>query len=119
MRSTVGLLCALFASCAAFSAKKHTYARSAAVPVNGAQVSLGMKPEGTAGGSYVVSAMVISGGVATLDGPFRWRIEARGETGKQEVMAVHRLRTTTAATGRDEWYPEKHLGRRVEFRPVK
>jgi hypothetical protein len=113
------VLCALFTSCAAISAKKHTYARSAAVPVNGAGVSLSVKPEGTTGGSFMVSAMVVSGGVATLDGPFRWRIEAYGEEGKQQALVVHRLRTTTAATKRDEWYPEKHLGRRAEFRPVK
>ena len=111
--------CALFTSCAAISAKKHTYVRGAAVPVNGAQVSLSLKPEGTAGGSFVLSAMVVSGGMATLDGPFRWRIEAFGEAGKQQALVVHRLHTTTSATKRDEWYPEKHLGGRAEFRPVK
>ncbi len=119
MRPFAALLCALLASCAAISAKKHTYVRGAAVTVNGAGVSLGVKPEGTAGGSFMVSAMVVSGGVATLDGPFRWRIEALGEEGKQQALVVHRLRTTTTATKRDEWYPEKHLGRRAEFRPVK
>jgi hypothetical protein len=119
MRLLVLFLGALLPSCAALSAKKHTYARGAAVPVNGAQVSLGLKPEGTAGGSFVVSAMVVSGGMATLDGPFRWRIEAFGEAGKQQALVVHRLHTTTSATKRDEWYPEKHLGGRAEFRPVK
>ena len=119
MRTVAGLLCLLATSCAALSAKKRNYARGAAVPVNGAQVTLGVKPEGTAGGSYVVSAMIVSGGVATLDGPFRWRIEATGEEGKQQALVVHRLRTTTAVTRRDEWYPEKHLGQRAAFRPVK
>ena len=113
------VLCALFPSCAAISAKKHTYGGSAAAPVNGAAVSLSVKPEGSAGGSFMVSAMVVSGGMATLDGPFRWRIEATGEPGKQESLVVHRLRTITSTTKRDEWYPEKHLGRRAEFRPVK
>jgi hypothetical protein len=119
MRPITCLLCALLPNCAAISARKHTYARRAAGPVNGAQVSLSLKPEGTAGGSFMVRAMVVSGGVATLDGPFRWRIEALGEEGKQQALVVHRLRTTTAATKRDEWYPEKHLGRRGGFRPVK
>jgi hypothetical protein len=119
MRPIVGLLCALLPSCAAISAKKHTYARGAAVSVNGAEVSLSVKPEGTAGGNFVVSAMVVSGGMATLDGPFRWRIEAFGDAGKQEAMVIHRLHTTTSTTKRDEWYPDKHLGRRAEFRPVK
>ncbi|MEK7950300.1 hypothetical protein [Luteolibacter soli] len=119
MRPMVLFLCALLPSCAAISAKKHTYGRGAAVPVNGAQVSLSVKPEGTAGGSFVVSAMVVSGGMATLDGPFRWRIEATGEEGKQQSLVVHRLRTVTTVTKRDEWYPVKHLGQRAEFRPVK
>ena len=119
MRPVVGLLCAFLPSCAAIVAKKHTYGGGAEVPVNGAQVSLSVKPEGTAGGSFVVSAMVVTGGMATLDGPFRWRIEAQGEAGKQEALVVHRLRTITSTTKRDEWYPEKHLGRRADFRPVK
>jgi hypothetical protein len=119
MRLLAAVLSLLLTHCAAISARKHTYARGAAVPVNGAEVSLSVKPEGTAGGSFVVSAMVVSGGMATLDGPFRWRIEALGETGKQEALVIHRLRTTTSATKRDEWYPERHLSRRAEFRPMK
>jgi hypothetical protein len=119
MRPIAAILCLFLANCAAISAKKHTYGRGAAVPVNGAEVSLSVKPEGTAGGSFVVSAMVVTGGVATLDGPFRWRIQALGEAGKQQALVVHRLRTITSTTKRDEWYPEKHLGRRAEFRPVK
>ncbi|MCW1883769.1 hypothetical protein OKA04_03450 [Luteolibacter flavescens] len=119
MRFLAPVLYLLLASCAAISAKKHTYARGAAVPVNGAQVSLSVKPEGTAGGTFVLSAMVVSGGMATLDGPFRWRIEAQGEPGKQQALVIHRLRTTTSVTKRDEWYPAKHLGRRAEFRTLK
>lgn len=117
----IGVLLAVFLlpGCAALVAKKHTYARSPSAAVNGAEVSLRVKPEGTDGGSYVVSAMVVSGGVATLDGPFRWRIEAVGAEGKHQALVVNRLRTTTSKTKRDEWYPQKHLGRRVEFRKVK
>lgn len=105
--------------CAALVAKKHTYGSRSGVPVNGAKVSLQVKPEGSGGGSFMLSAMVVSGGVATLDGPFAWRIEAIGETGRHEALVVHRLRTRTAATGRDEWYPRKHLGKQSEFRVVK
>jgi len=119
MRPLAALLCVLLTHCAAISAKKHTYGGSAAATVNGAAVSLSVKPEGTAGGSFMVSAMVVSGGVATLDGPFRWRIEASGETGKHQSLVVHRLRTITSATKRDEWYPENHLGQRAGFRAVK
>ena len=119
MRPIAAMLCVLLSHCAAISAKKHTYTGSAAAQVNGAGVTLSVKPEGTAGGNFMVSAMVMSGGMATLDGPFRWRVEALGESGKQQALVVHRLRTVTATTKRDEWYPEKHLGRRAEFRPVK
>lgn len=105
--------------CAALVAKKHTYGSRTGVAVNGARVSLQVKPEGSGGGSFMVSAMVVSGGVATLDGPFRWRIEATGVSGKHESLVIHRLRTRTATTRRDEWYPQKHLGRRADFREVK
>lgn len=100
-------------------AKKHTYDTSAGSPaavVNGAKVRMQLKPEGTDGGSYAISAMVIGVGVATLDGPFAWRIEAIGELGKQETLVVHRIRTLTSKTKRDEWYPRQHLGRVAKFR---
>lgn len=113
------LVVMLLPGCAAFVAKKHTYGSRAGVAVNGAMVALQVKPEGTAGGSFVLSAMVVSAGMATLDGPFRWRIEATGVAGRHESLVIHRLRTRTATTRRDEWYPRKHLGRHAEFRPVK
>ena len=109
----------LLAGCAGLVARKHTYGGQSAAEVNGARVALRVKPEGTAGGSFVLSAMVVAGGVATFDGPFRWRIEALGEAGRHESLVVHRLRTRTESTGRDEWYPAKHLGKRVAFRPLK
>jgi hypothetical protein len=99
-------------------ADKHTYesgVSSPAVRVNGARVTLNLKPEGTSGGAYAVSAMVVSAAVATLDGPFRWRIEAVGEPGVHESVVVHRIRTRTALSGRDEWYPRQHLGERADF----
>lgn len=98
-------------------AKKHTYsASSSAVRVNGAEIRMQVRPEGTDGGSYAMSAMVVSAVVATMDGPFRWRIEATGELGKQESLVIHRIRTRTTKTKRDEWYPQSHLGKRADFR---
>jgi hypothetical protein len=102
-------------SCVSLIAKKNSYASSPAVAVNGSQVRLQVKPQGTDGGSYAVSAMVVSAAVATLDGPFSWRVEATGEAGKHESLVVHRIRTRTKITQRDEWYPAKHLGKRADF----
>jgi hypothetical protein len=105
-------------SCVGIMAGKRTYGSdqaTAAARVNGADIRLRVKPEGTAGGSYVLSAMVVSTAVATLDGPFRWRIEATGEVGKHLSIILHRLKTRTAKTRREEWYPAAHLGRRAEF----
>ena len=99
-------------------AGKRTYdsgQASAAAKVNGAEVRLRVKPEGTANGSFVISAMVVSTAVATLDGPFRWRIEATGDDGKHQSIILHRLKTLTAKTRREEWYPAAHLGRRADF----
>ena len=105
-------------SCVSLNAKKHTYgAASPAVHLNGADVRMQVKPEGTDGGTFAVSAMVVSAAIATFDGPFRWRIEATGEPGKQEFLVVHRIRTRTAKTHRDEWYPTAHLGQRAAFKP--
>ncbi|RYD41958.1 MAG: hypothetical protein EOP85_11900, partial [Verrucomicrobiaceae bacterium] len=76
------------------NAKKHTYsASSPAVRVNGADIRMQVKPEGTDGGTYALSAIVVSAAVATFDGPFRWRIEGSGEIGKQESIVIHRIRT--------------------------
>ena len=105
-------------SCVGIMAGKRTYdsgQASAAAKVNGAEVRLRVKPEGTANGSFVISAMVVSTAVATLDGPFRWRIEATGDDGKHQSIILHRLKTLTAKTRREEWYPAAHLGRRADF----
>ncbi len=107
-------------SCVSLTAKKHTYGVvSPSVRLNGAEIRMQVKPEGTDGPSYALSAMVVSAAVATFDGPFRWRIEATGETGKLESLVVHRIRTRTSKTGRDEWHPAVHLGQRAEFKPAK
>jgi len=102
--------------CVSLMARKHTYAASSsAVRVNGALVRMQVRPEGADGGSYAVSAMVVSAVVATMDGPFRWRVEATGEPGKHQSLVVHRIHTRTRETKRDEWYPRAHLGKRADF----
>jgi hypothetical protein len=108
----------MMSGCISLMAKKHTYGKAASSPpvrVNGTDIRMQVKPEGSAGGSYALSAMVVSAAVATLDGPFRWRLEATGEMGKQESLVVHRIRTVTGKTHRDEWYPTAHLGKRADF----
>jgi len=100
--------------CVGFYGKRSTYAGRGA-EVNGAQVSMSVKPEGTSGGSYALSAMVVGVAVANLDGPFSWRIEAEGEEGVHQAMYVQRLRTVTSITKRDEWFPAKWLGDKVPF----
>lgn len=105
-------------NCVSMRATKHTYAANASSPsvkVNGASVRLQLRPEGTSGGSYVVSAMVVAAAVTTLDGPFRWRIEATGQENHHESMVIHRLRTQTKLTKRDEWYPTRYLGKPADF----
>lgn len=110
----------LLANCVGVRAEKHTYtAASGAVEVGGATVAVQFRPEGTKGPNMMLSAMVIGGGFATFDGPFRWRIEALGEIGKQETLIVHRIRTRTSKSGRDEWFPSRHLGFEKSFRPLK
>jgi len=105
-----------FSSCVGIYGTRSTYgSNSEAVDVNGAKVSMIVKPEGTRGPTYAVSAMVVGVGVANLDGPFRWRIEAVGKEGVHGAMYVQRLRTLTSITRRDEWFPEKWLGERVDF----
>jgi hypothetical protein len=108
------------ASCVSLIASKHTYsASSSAVRVNGADIRMQVKPEGTDGGSYALSAMVVSAAVATFDGPFRWRLEATGQAGNHDSLVIHRIHTRTGKTKRDEWYPVAHLGKRAVFCVVK
>lgn len=104
--------------CVSLIAKKNTYdaaASSPAVRVNGADIRIQLKPEGTSGGSYALSAMVVSAAVATLDGPFRWRIEATGQPGRQEYLVVHQIRTRTGKSQRDERFPAGLLGKKAAF----
>jgi hypothetical protein len=113
-----GLLASV--GCVSLIAEKHTYAASSSpVRVNGADIRMQVKPEGTDGGSYALSAMVVTAAVATFDGPSRWRLEATGRAGEQESLVIHRIHTRTGKTRRDEWYPASHLNRRADFKPVK
>ena len=106
--------------CMSLIAAKHTYqASSPAVTVNGAEIRMQVRPEGSDGGSFAMSAMVVSAAVATLDGPFRWRIEATGKSGEHRSLVVHRIHTRTAVSRRDEWFPAAELGKRADFSPVK
>jgi hypothetical protein len=122
-RAVVFLACLVsLNSCVSLIAKKNTYdasASSPAVTVNGASIRMQVKPEGTTAGSYALSAMVVSTAVATFDGPFRWRLEATGEAEKQQYFVIHKIRTRTEKTKRDEWYPASFLGRRADFKAVK
>lgn len=106
----------LTSGCVGFYGTRSTYGGSGSgVVVNGADVSMQVKPEGTSGGSYALSAMVVGVGVANLDGPFRWRIEAKGKEGVHEALYVTRIRTKTSVTKRDEVYPERWLGEKIPF----
>lgn len=108
-------------SCVGLKATKHTFGAAVDSPevvVNGARLNMRMKPEGSGKGSYALSAMVVSAAVATLDGPFRWQIQALGEEGVHEAIAVHRVRTRTTLSKRDEWYPAERLNEHAKFKPV-
>lgn len=116
LHMVVLLVCGMSASCMGLYGNRSTYGFSgSAAEVNGAEVSMQVKPEGTSSGSYMLSAMVVGVGVANLDGPFSWRIEAVGREGIHEAMYVTELRTMTAMTKRDERFPRSWLGKRVDF----
>ncbi len=113
-----GCLALAVCSCGHVYTKSHTYQKSGTVEINGAQVGSAVKPMGGKGG-FSLSAMVYMAGAATLDGPFIWRIEAEGVDGVHDSIVVHRLKVTTSATKRSEWYPVRHLGYRQPFKPFK
>jgi len=124
VRTSVWLACAAFASglsgCGILVAKKHTYLGvSRGLPLNGATVRMQVKPEGESGGSYALSAMVVSAAAGTMDGPFRWRFTATGVSGEHERLIVHRIETRTSKSKRHEAYPMEKLGSYAEFRPIK
>lgn len=116
--ASLAVLCVVFplTSCVSLMSTKHTYASSTLVEVNGASIRMQVNPQGTDGGSYALSAMVVSAAATTFDGPFKWRLEAIGEPGKHEWLTINRIRTRTSVTKRDEWYPVSYLGKRADFR---
>jgi hypothetical protein len=63
--------------------------------------------------------MVYTTGTGTQEGPFLWRIEARGEEGTHRSLTVHGLKVTTSLTKRSEWFPRSWLGHSEEFKPIK
>lgn len=115
----LGLVSVVLSSCVGLRGKKHTYIESGgSVEVGGAQVGVDFRPEGTRSGSFMMSAMVVGGGMATFDGPFKWRVEAYGKSGVHESMVIHRIRTRTEKTKRDEWFPANELGKQANFRKL-
>lgn len=112
------VLCLAAASCGHIYTKSHSYQKSATVTINGARVGSAVKPEGGNAG-FSMSAMVYMAGAATLDGPFRWRIEAEGRQGVHRSLKVHRVKVVTSKTKRSEWYPGRYLGKAVPFKPFK
>ncbi|MBK1830814.1 hypothetical protein JIN77_08765 [Verrucomicrobiaceae bacterium R5-34] len=112
------LLPLIVTSCGHLYTKSHSYAKSSTVTINGAKVGSAVKPEGGKGG-FSMSAMVYMAGAATLDGPFRWRIEAEGKEGIHKSLTVHRVKVITSKTKRSEWYPRQHLGTAQAFSSYK
>ncbi len=90
--------------CVGFYGTRSTYGGQDGAEVNGARVSMSVKPEGTSGGTYALSAIVVGVAIANLDGPFRWRIEAEGKEGIHEAMYVQRLRIPLFLFGEISWW---------------
>ena len=107
-------------NCASLIAKKNTYGASGpAAKINGAEVRLQVNPQGAENGAFSLSAMVVSTTVATMEGPFRWRVEAIGDSSVHQSIVIHRIFTSTEKSKRKEWYPTAKLSKRADFREVK
>lgn len=113
-------LCLLTCSCGHVFTKNHTYEEKNAkgAVVNGATIFAELEPQGGKGG-LSASAMVYFAGSATLEGPFRWSINARGKTGEHEVLRVNAIKTTTKLTNRSEWFPQAYLGEDATFKKTR
>lgn len=107
----------LLASCASMYMKDHGFRKTPSVEINGAQVNSAVKPMGGKGG-LAFSAMIVSAGTGTLDGPFLWRVEAEGREGIHEWLRVNQVRVTTETTKRSEPFPRKFLGINTKFEPL-
>ncbi|MDP0489495.1 MAG: hypothetical protein Q7Q71_00425 [Verrucomicrobiota bacterium JB023] len=115
---SVILVSLLTPGCAHFLIKEKTYESGEAVTINGAEVRSAVKPMGGSQG-MAVSAMVYNAAMGSTDGPFLWRIEARGREGIHESLTVHHVRVKTSLSQRDEPYPAKYLGEKKPFLPMK
>lgn len=112
------LLVLFLNSCAHFYVKEKTYVTSGEADVNGAQVTSAVKGMGGKAGMSI-SAMVYNAATGETDGPFLWRIEARGQEGVHESLTVHRLRVRTEKTNRNEPFPGEWLNKAAPFEPLK
>lgn len=110
----------LLASCGHVFTKNHTYEdqSTSGAEVNGATVFAHFEPQGGSGG-LSASAMVYFAGSASLEGPFKWSIKARGETGEHEILRINAIKTATEKTGRSEWFPKAYLGENAVFKPIR
>lgn len=107
-------LSVLFPSCASMVSKDHGFKETSPVNINGAQVKSALKPMGGKAG-FAFSAMIVSAGTGSTDGPFLWRVEAEGQEGVHEWLRVNEARVTTETTKRSEKFPKNLLGGRVPF----
>ena len=112
---TICTLC--LQSCMQSVLKDHNFRETQPVEINGAQVKSGLKPLGGKGG-FSFSAMIYAAGTGSLDGPFRWRVEAEGTEGQHEWLRVNQARVSTETTKRRETYPQNRLGSQVKFVPI-
>lgn len=112
------LACLFFNSCAHFYVKEKTYAADGGSEINGAAVTSAVKAMGGKAG-ISVSALVYNAATGETDGPFLWRIEARGQEGVHESLTVHQLRVTTEKTKRNEPFPSEWLNKAAPFETMK
>ena len=105
-------------SCAQFFVKDKTYEAKGGSEINGAKVTSAVKGMGGKAG-LSVSAMVYNAASGEIDGPFLWRIEARGQQGVHESLTVHSIGVRTEVTGRSEPYPSEWLGKAAPFEEMR
>lgn len=108
----------ILSSCGHIYTKSDGYAESSKATVNSAEVNAAFYPNGGQGG-FSVSAMVYMAGAAKLEGPFLWRVQAKGIENVHESLTVHRVKVETETTKRSEWFPTKYLNKVQKFTPYK
>ena len=119
MKTLLALSMLLFLnSCASFFVKEKTYRAEGQATLNSAEVTSAVKGLGGKLG-IALSAMIVAAATGETDGPFLWRIEARGEEGVHESLTVHSIRVVTETTGRNEPFPAEHLGEAQPFQALK